>query len=61
MSEKKRISCPIRHVTANIVKYDDESFTVKCVNLKICGDSCPYLKDPEYKSKYKRVPAYKPR
>jgi len=59
MSWKKRISCPIRHVNAYIVKHGDGSFTVKCVNVKICGDSCPYLKDPDYTSEYKRTPTYK--
>jgi len=59
MSGKKRISCPIRHVNAYIVKHGDGGFTVKCVNVKICGDSCPYLKDPGFKSGYKRAPAYK--
>ena len=54
--EKRRVNCPTRHVTAYIMKYDDGSFTVKCSNAKMCGDSCPYLKDPDYKSPYKRAP-----
>jgi hypothetical protein len=58
MSEKKRISCPIRHVNAYIVKQRDGSFMVKCINSKVCGDSCPYLKNPDYKSQYKRAPSY---
>jgi hypothetical protein len=59
MSEKKRVSCPIRHVNFYIVKHEDGSHTVKCINSKICGDSCPYLEDPDYKSQYKRAPAFR--
>ena len=59
MSKKKRISCPIKHVNAYIVRHDDGGFTVKCINSKVCNDSCPYLKDPDYKSEYKRAPAFK--
>ena len=59
MSEKKRVSCPIKHVNFYIVTYDDESHKVKCVNIKLCGDSCPYLKDTNYKTEFKRAPAYK--
>lgn len=59
MKEKKRINCPIRHIAAYIVKNDDGSSIVKCVNLKLCGDSCPYLKDADYRRKYKRAPAYR--
>ncbi|GAI73286.1 unnamed protein product, partial [marine sediment metagenome] len=33
--------------------------TVKCGLLKACSDSCPYLKDPNYKSQFKRAPEYK--
>jgi len=47
-------------VTAFIVKHDDGSFTVKCFDVKICGDSCPYLENPDYKSAYRRAPEYKP-
>jgi len=54
--EKRRVHCPIRHVDAFIVKWDDESFSVKCVNLKACGDSCPYLKDANYRNPYRRAP-----
>jgi len=57
--EKKRVHCSLRHVGAHIVKWDDGSFTVKCGLLKACGDSCPYLKDPHYKTVYKRAPTYK--
>ncbi len=60
MIEKRRVSCPIKHVTAFILKHDDGSFTVKCPDVKICGDSCPYLENPDYKSAYKRAPEYKP-
>jgi hypothetical protein len=59
--EKRRVSCPIKHVVAFIVKYDDGSFVVKCSNNKVCGDTCPYLKDPNFKSAFKRAPDYKPR
>lgn len=60
MVEKRRINCPIKHISAFIIKYDDGSFTVKCGFLKACGDSCPYLKDPYHRSPYKRAPEYKP-
>ena len=56
MSEKKRVSRPIRHVSFYIVKHRDGSHTVKCINSKVCGASCPYLKDPNYKAQYKRAP-----
>jgi len=56
--EKTRVHCSLRHVGAYVVKWDDGSFTVKCGLLKACGDSCPYLKDPNFKSKYKRAPTY---
>jgi hypothetical protein len=59
MSEKKRVSCPIKHINFYIVKHKDGSHTVKCINSKVCGDSCPYLKNPDYKSEFKRAPAYK--
>jgi hypothetical protein len=59
MSEKKRVSCPIRHVSFYIVKHEDGSYTVKCTNSKVCGDSCPYLKDRHYKARYKRAPAFR--
>ena len=60
MVERRRISCPIRHVGAFIIKYDDGSHTLKCGSKKVCGDSCPYLKDPNYKSQFRRAPEYKP-
>jgi hypothetical protein len=59
--DKRRISCPIKHVVAYIVKYDDGSFVVKCVNSKICADTCPYLKNPDFRSEFKRAPDYKPK
>jgi len=61
MVERRRVHCPIRHVGAFIVEYDDGNFNVKCANLKMCGDSCPYLKDPSYRSAFKRAPEYKPK
>ncbi len=59
MSEKKRMSCPVKHVNFYITFKDDGTHNVKCVNLKICGDSCPYLKDPNYKSEFKRAPQFR--
>lgn len=59
MSKKRRVSCPIKHVNLYIVTYDDGSHKVKCVNKNLCGDSCPYLKDPDFKTIYKRAPQYK--
>jgi hypothetical protein len=56
--EKIRVHCSLRHVGAYVVKWDDGRFTVKCGLLKACGDSCPYLKDPYYKSPFKRAPKY---
>ena len=57
--EKRRISCSTRHVNAVICKYDDGSFVVKCANKKLCGDDCPYLKDPDYRSAYRRAPEFR--
>jgi hypothetical protein len=59
--EKRRVHCSLRHVGAYIVKWDDGSFTVKCGLLKACGDSCPFLKDPDYKSSFRRAPKYVPK
>jgi hypothetical protein len=61
MTEKRRINCPIKHITAYIVKQDNGSSEVKCTNIRVCGESCPYLEDPDYKREYKRAPAYKPK
>jgi hypothetical protein len=58
--ERRRISCPTYHVNAYIVKYDDGSHVIKCSNKERCGDTCPYLKDPGYRSPYRRAPEYKP-
>ena len=58
--EKRRVSCPIKHVGALIIRYDDGEYVVKCVNTKTCGETCPYLKDPDFKSAFKRTPEYKP-
>jgi hypothetical protein len=58
--ERRRISCPIYHVNAYIVKYDDGSHVIKCSNKEKCGDTCPYLKDPNYRSPYRRAPEYNP-
>jgi len=61
MVERRRVHCPIRHVGAFIIKWDDDSFSVKCSLLNACRDSCPYLKDPDYKSVFRRTPEYKPK
>jgi len=61
MIKKQRVSCPLRHVVAFILKHDDGSFSVKCSNIKTCSDTCPYLENPSYRSPYKRAPEYKPR
>jgi hypothetical protein len=58
--ERRRMSCPTYHVNAYIVKYDDGSYDIKCPNKKKCGDTCPFLKDPDYKSPYRRAPKYTP-
>jgi len=54
-----RIHCEKRHVNAFLIKRDDGTFTVKCSLLKRCGNECPYLKDPNYKSEFRRAPEYK--
>jgi len=56
---KRAVTCPIRHVKAFVVKYDDGKTKVKCGNLKLCGDDCPYLKNPDYKPIYKRAPDFR--
>jgi len=58
--EKRRVHCEKRHVGAFVIKRDDGSYSVKCGLLKVCGDSCPYLNDPDYKSLFRRAPEYKP-
>ena len=59
--EKRRVHCLMRHVSAFILKGDDESVTVKCGLLKARGDSCTYLKDAYYKSSFARSPKYEPK
>ena len=59
MVEKRRVHCSMKHVDAFIIKWDDRGLTVKCGLLKTCGDSCPYLKNPDYASSFKRAPEYK--
>jgi len=61
MIERRRVHCPVKHISAFILKWDDGSFAVKCGDLKSCGDSCPYLKDPNYKSPFRRAPKYEPK
>jgi len=58
--ERRRITCPIYHVNAYIVRYDDGTYVIKCPNRERCGAACPYLKGPDYKSPYRRAPEYKP-
>ena len=59
LTGKRRVSCPIKHVNAYICKYEDGSIVVKCPNKQWCGDECPYLKNPDYKSEFKRAPDFK--
>jgi len=61
MIERRRVHCPVKHVSVFILKWDDGSFAVKCGDLRSCGDSCPYLKDPNYKSPFRRAPKYEPK
>ena len=60
MVEKRHVHCSRKFVDAFVVKWDNESSTVKCSLQKACGDSCPYLKDPNYVSSFKRAPQFKP-
>jgi len=55
----RRIHCSLRHVNAFVTEWDDGHVTVKCGLMKYCGDSCPFLKDPNYKSEFRRAPEYK--
>ena len=59
--EKHRVQCEKRHVSAFVIKCDDGSSTVKCGLLKQRGDSCPFLKDADYRSPFRRAPEYKPK
>ena len=59
--KKHRVHCPIRHVNAFVIEWDDGSISVKCGLLKACGDSCPYLKNSNYRSLYRSSPEYKPK
>ena len=59
MKRKIKRSCPTKHVNFYIIQYDDGTHKVKCTDLKVCGDSCPFVKDPEYKHGYKRAPDFK--
>jgi hypothetical protein len=58
--ERRRITCPTHHVVAYIVKFDDGSHVIKCPNKQTCGNTCPYLKDPDYRFPYRRAPEYMP-
>lgn len=57
--ERRRVHCALKHEDATIIKKDDGSIIVKCVRFKECGDSCPYLKDPNYKSPFRRTPEFR--
>ncbi len=59
MVETKRVHCPTRHVVAFVIQ-SSGNISVKCSLLKDCGDSCPYLKDPQYKSAFRSSPEYRP-
>jgi len=54
-------NCEKGHVGAFVLKWDDGSSTVKCGSLKQCGDSCPFLKDADYRSLFRRAPEYRPK
>lgn len=53
-----RVHCSSRHLNAFVTEWDDGHVTVKCSLMKYCGDSCPFLKDPNYKSEFRRAPEY---
>jgi len=55
----RRVHCPLKHINAFISEWDDGHSTIKCGLSKSCGDSCPYLKNINYKSEYKSAPEYK--
>jgi hypothetical protein len=59
--QRYRVHCAIKHLDAYIVTRDDGSLTVKCGLLQVCGDPCPYLKDPYSKSPFRRAPKYEPK
>ncbi len=56
----RRVHCSTRHVNAFVTEWNDGRLTVKCGLSKYCGDSCPYLNDPDYKSEFGRAPKYEP-
>jgi hypothetical protein len=58
-TEKKRVHCPVKHVEFFIVRMNDGSHTIKCCFRKACGDTCPYIDNPDYKNPYRRSPAFK--
>jgi len=57
--ENRRVHCSIRHVDAFVIKRGDGSSTIKCSLLKVCGDECPYLRDPKDRSLFRRAPECK--
>ena len=54
----RSVHCPKRHVSAFVTEWNDARLTVKCGLSKYCGDSCPYLKDPNYKNEFGGAPKY---
>jgi ssDNA-binding Zn-finger/Zn-ribbon topoisomerase 1 len=56
--ERRRITCPVCHVNAYIARFDDGSHVIRCTNRERCSDTCPYLKDPDYKPPFRRAPEY---
>ena len=61
IANKRRVHCSRRHIDAFVTEFDDGTFAVRCGFLKHCGDSCPYLRDPNYKSPFRRAPKYEPK
>ena len=59
IAKRRSVSCSIKHVNAFVLVDEDGKITVKCGALRTCGDTCPYLTDPDYKSPFKRAPQYK--
>jgi len=49
----RRVHCSSRHISVFVNEWEEGYVTVKCGLLTHYGDSCPYLKNPNYKSEYK--------
>lgn len=54
--ERRRIHCAIKHEDSFVLRKEDGNVIVKCVHLKECSNSCPYLKDPDYTRPFRRLP-----